>query len=755
MGKNMIFENRNATFKKVTKFGLASLTAGAISIYSLPAYAQVDEIVVSARKTTENLQDVPVSVSAFTGDFIQDSGAVELADVAALTPNFTIQEDGVSGSLFANIQIRGLTAVNTQLSSDQAVGILVNGAPVTRGTNILSNLFDVEQVEILKGPQGTLFGKNTTGGTVIIRTTTPKLGEFEGYVEAEFGNFDRTNFSGVANIPVGENFALRLGAASQKADGYAFGVMRDGILGGVFDDPTSEPTGNEFSDDDEIFYRASALYEPNDQLSIRLNADYHEVDENGAGTVVLNNGPLPIGPGVFLPIAVATLNDDFFAVSDQRPFDPRQEANETNLNATITYDFGGITFESVTSYRDQEAASDVPFAGFADVFFEQNSDIFAQEVRLSGNAFDDRLKWQGGVFYATEEGNDLRDVADNGQESFAENDTLAVFAQGTFAVTDRFNLTAGIRQTEEDRGLAQIGQNLEPLVPLQEADFSGTSWTVAADYKLTEDILTYASVSRGFRSGSIDGNLLDLIVTDNQPLEDLLIDPEFVTTYEIGYKADFFDNRVRWNTSGFFSDYTNIQLQGFDPDAVDAQGNAIIVIQNAGEAEIFGFESELTYVPSDNITIGGSVGYTDADLTEFDDVQPDGTIDDRSDDNLGGPEWTISAFGRYDHEFSEDLTAGIQLNYTYRSEEELEGEEDIAVLFEDPSQLFLEGYGLVHGQIDFDYEPAGVNVAFYGRNLLDNEHNTGGFALTAFSLDLAQRFRGSPREYGVRVRKSF
>ena len=334
----MIFNDSNAAFKKLTRFGLASLTVGAISIYSLPAYAQIEEIVVTARKTAENLQDVPVSVSAFTGDFIQDSGAVELADVAALTPNFTIQEDGVSGSLFANIQIRGLTAVNTQLSSDQAVGILVNGAPVTRGTNILSNLFDVEQVEVLKGPQGTLFGKNTTGGTVIIRTTTPKLGEFEGYVEADIGNFDRRNFAGVANIPVGENFALRLGAASQKADGFAFGVMRDGVGGDVFNDPTSEPTGNEFSDDDEIFYRASALYEPNDKLSIRLNADYHEVDENGTGVVVLNNGPLdlsllgvPIPPGVaFFPVAVQTANDDFFAVSDQRPFDPRQEANEYN-----------------------------------------------------------------------------------------------------------------------------------------------------------------------------------------------------------------------------------------------------------------------------------------------------------------------------------------------------------------------------------------------------------------------------------------
>ena len=198
--------------------------AGAVSLSSQVAYAQIDEIIVTARKVEESLQDVPVAVTAFTGEFFQDSGLVEISDIGRITPNFDIQENGVSGSAFANITVRGQTALNRELSSDQAVGITINGAPVTRGTNIFSNLFDVEQIEVLKGPQGTLFGKNTTGGAVIITTTAPKLNEFSGYVEADIGNFNRNDFEGVFNVG-GENWAVRFGAATQNRDGFNNGCL--------------------------------------------------------------------------------------------------------------------------------------------------------------------------------------------------------------------------------------------------------------------------------------------------------------------------------------------------------------------------------------------------------------------------------------------------------------------------------------------------------------------------------------------------
>ena len=717
-----------------------------MTVYAAPAYAQVDEIVITARKTQESLQDVPIAVTAFTGDFFQDSGLVEFADIGQLTPNFDVQQNGVSGQGFSNITIRGQSGLNRELTSDQAVGITINGAPVTRGTNLFSNLFDVEQIEVLKGPQGTLFGKNTTGGAVVVRTTTPKLNEFSGYVEADIGNFGRNDFEGVANVG-GETWAVRFGAATQNRDGFSFGVRRDGLA-----DTVGTRTGDEFGDDNEDFYKISALFEPNDQLSIQVNADYHEVHEAGQGTRVLNDGRI-FG---FLDIALQTpLELGPFAASQQQFATPSLDADETNINATVSYDFGNVTLESITSYRDQALIGINPFAPAAAIEIGQESDLFAQELRVSGNAFNDRLKWQAGGFYADEEGIDIDNVG-AARTTAAENETRAVFAQGTYAITDQLSFTGGLRYTEEDRALALIISDADPLVSQQEVSFNGTSWTAGLDYKLTDEALVYGTVSRGFRSGGIDDEAIALLVTlPGTTVDDITVDPEFVLNYEVGLKADFFNNRLRWNSAAFYSDYTDIQVQGFDPVLVDATGQAIITIANSAEAELYGFESELTYVPNDNLSLGGTIGYTKGDFLEFlDEDIGSGVVTDRSNEEIGGPEWQFSAYGRYEDDITENIRAGVQLNYTFRGEEELLG--GVAVdSFTDPGQAFLDNYGIFNGQIDFDIESIDTNVAFYGRNLLDNDHDTTGFALVAFGLGLAQRAPGAPRTYGVRVRKSF
>lgn len=736
-------------FSKPSRLALLIGTAGLLGSYSLPAYAQIDEIIVTARKTEENLQDVPVSVTAFTGEFFRDSGLVEFSDISRLTPNFDVREDGVQGSLFSSPTIRGQTALNPQLNADQAVGITVNGAPITRGVNLFSNLFDVEQVEVLKGPQGTLFGKNTTGGAVIVTTTAPKLGVFEAYAEVDIGNFDRNDFEGVFNVPVGDDFALRFGAATQNRDGFGFGVSRTGPA-----DLVGFETGNDFADDDEEFYRISALYEPSEDFSIRLNADYHEVDEQGSIQRVLNDD------GIGGVVALATLDDDFFAASDfpNLGVDPFVEAEEVNLNATIKYNFGNILFESITSYRDQEAASGTPFAAAATIVNGQESDIFAQEGRFSGRSLGDKLQWQAGVFYSTEEGTDVDDVAGSGQVTAAENNTIAIFGQGTYNITDRLSFTGGVRYTDETRRLAQIASNTEVTTPEFEAGFDAFSWTANLDYEIIDDVLAYASISRGFRSGAIDDENLNQVVTESTiNLEDIIIDPEFVLNYEIGFKADLFNNTLRWNTSGFFSDYSDIQVQVFDQSVVDENLVPISVLTNAGEATIFGLESEVTYAPNENFTLGGTIGLTFAEFDEFLDEVELGVFEDRSDEAIGGPEVQLSAFGRYEKDLTQDIRAGLQINYQFRGDEELLSGADLDV-FDDPSQGILDSYSLINSQLDFDIDGIGkgTNIAFYANNLLDNEFDQSGFATVILGfLDLAQRIPGSPRTYGVRVRQSF
>ena len=771
----MLLRHDVSKFSKKSRLLVGLLSATAVVSFGVPSYAQVDEIIVTARKTEESLQDVPIAVTAFTGDFLETSGLTEFTDIAKVTPNFDIREDGVSGSGFSTITIRGQTALNRELSSDQAVGITVNGAPITRGTNLFSNLFDIEQVEVLKGPQGTLFGKNTTGGAVVVTTTAPKLDTFEGYVEADIGNFDRNDFEGVVNVG-GEDWAIRLGAAIQNRDGLQFGVQRvfDPQVAGFPTTPTldgvTSETGQEFATDNEVFYRASVLYEPSDELSIRVNADYHETDEFIQGSRVLNIGALPIGGGLFFPIAVPT-DPEFgqFAASQQFGTPPTLFADETNINATVKYDFGVAQLESITSYRDQFLAISNPFATVA-VDIGQDSDIFAQELRLSGDALADRLNWQVGGFYSIEEGEDQDDVGGI-RLTASENETLAFFGQGTYDITDQLAFTGGLRWTDENRSVALVTESRPDgfiSVPDREVSFDAFSWTAGLDYKVTDDSLVYASISRGFRSGGIDDERLNL--TGPEPVvaadgtvttltaEDITVDPEFVINYEVGLKADFLNNTVRWNSAAFYSDYTDIQVQTFDPVLVDANNQAVITIANGAEAEVYGFETELNYIPNDNLSLGGTLGYTKADFQEFVFEDPaSGLTIDRSEDAIGGPEWQASAFARYEDDISDGIRAGAQLNYTFRGTERLADGNDIPTFVAAGvgDQIDLDSYGLFNGQVDFDFEKLGANVAFYGRNIFDNEIDTSGFAIIAFGQPLAQRNAGAPRTYGVRVRKSF
>ena len=771
----MLLRHDVSKFSKKSRLLVGLLSATAVISFGVPSYAQVDEIIVTARKTEESLQDVPIAVTAFTGDFLETSGLTEFTDIAKVTPNFDIREDGVSGSGFSTITIRGQTALNRELSSDQAVGITVNGAPITRGTNLFSNLFDIEQVEVLKGPQGTLFGKNTTGGAVVVTTTAPKLDTFEGYVEADIGNFDRNDFEGVVNVG-GEDWAIRLGAAIQNRDGLQFGVQRvfDPQVAGFPTTPTldgvTSETGQEFATDNEVFYRASVLYEPSDELSIRVNADYHETDEFIQGSRVLNIGALPLDGGLFFPIAVPT-DPAFgqFAASQQFGTPPTLFADETNINATVKYDFGVAQLESITSYRDQFLAISNPFATVA-VNIGQDSDIFAQELRLSGDALADRLNWQVGGFYSIEEGEDQDDVGGI-RLTASENETLAFFGQGTYDITDQLAFTGGLRWTDENRSVALVTESRPDgfiSVPDRDVSFDAFSWTAGLDYKVTDDSLVYASISRGFRSGGIDDERLNL--TGPEPVvaadgtvttltaEDITVDPEFVINYEVGLKADFLNNTVRWNSAAFYSDYTDIQVQTFDPVLVDANNQAVVTIANGAEAEVYGFETELNYIPNDNLSLGGTLGYTKADFQEFIFEDPaSGLTIDRSDDAIGGPEWQASAFGRYEDDIADGIRAGVQLNYFFRGSEDIADGNDIPTFIaagvED--QISLDSYGIFNGQIDFDFEDLGLNLAIYGQNLFDNEFDTTGFALIAFGQPLSQRNPGEQRTYGVRARKSF
>ena len=711
--------------------GISALALSAATTMLLPASAaqaqEADEsadgreIIVTARKTAENIQDVPVAVTAFTAEQFEEAGLKEFADIARLTPNFDVRPRAATGNLFANVTIRGQTSGFLTLNADQAVGVNINGAPITRGTSLFTNLFDIEQIEVLKGPQGTLFGKNTTGGVVNVTTKAPELGEWGGYAEFTYGSFDRRETELVVNAPLGETAALRVGGAVTKRDGFGEGGVGDTFL-----------TGRELANDDELFLRGSLLVEPSESVSIRLNADYHEVDES---TSIFRS--LRSALGGF--IALETTNPDFYVGNDFRDEAPFAVSDEFNINATINVDLGGVELTSITSYRDQTSDTLVQSAPSTAVSLAQSSDIFAQELRLSGSS--DRLDWQVGGFYAKEEGVDVDILVGFGLDSTteAENETISVFGQGTFALTDQFNVTGGIRYTDEQRRVAGLAAG--NLGQENEASFDGFSWLASLDYKPSEETLIYASVSRGFRSGAIDQ---DNIAT--------IVQPEFVTNYELGFKADLFEDTVRFNNAVFYSDYTDIQRTSFDPDSPVP----VTVLRNAAEATIWGFESELQVTPSDGLTFGGTVGYTNAEFDEFLDQDGAGNVIDRSEEPLGGPEWQFSLNARYDAYLSDTATLGFQVNYFHVGEEILTGPTVAAILA--PGEDRVPSYDLVNAQVDLDLTNvpglSGVNIALYATNLLDKEYFVSGLALDLFG-GVVNRIVGEPQQFGIRVKTDF
>jgi iron complex outermembrane receptor protein len=724
--------------KSATDLPLLTMTALATALITpSTAFAQTAEeeasenddrtIIVTARKIEEDIQDVPVSVTAFTAETFADAGLTEFSDIARLTPNLDVRPRAATGNLFATVTIRGQSSGFLTLNADQAVGININGAPITRGTSLFTNLFDIEQIEVLKGPQGTLFGKNTTGGVINVTTKAPQLGEFGGYAELTYGSFDRMESEIVLNAPLGDNAAIRLGAAATKRDGFG--------EGGAGESPFTGPanrTGRELANDDELFLRGSILIEPSDTLSIRLNADYHETDESSS---IFRNLRTVLGGF----IAVESPADDFYVGSDFRDEAPFAISDEFNINATINVDLGSAELTSITSYRDQAANTLVQSSPVTPVELGQESDIFAQELRLSGSS--ERLNWQVGGFYSTEEGFDVDRLSGFGLDSTteAENQTLSVFGQGTFSLTDQLSVTGGLRYTDEERRVAGLAPG--NMGQENEASFDGFSWLVGADYQPSDDILLYASISRGFRSGAIDQ---DNIAT--------IVQPEFVTNYEVGFKSDLFEDVVRFNTSAFYSDYTDIQRTSFDPDSPVP----VTVLRNAAEATIWGFESELQITPSDGFTFGGTLGYTNAEFDEFLDADGAGNVIDRSQEPIGGPEWQFSLNARYDAYLSDNATLGAQVNYFFIGDEQLGGPDIVALLGEE--QSLVPSYSLLNAQIDLDLTDvagvAGINVALYATNLLDKEYFTGGLALDLFG-GVSNRIAGEPQQFGIRVRTDF
>jgi len=752
------------------------------------AYAQVDEIVVTARKKTENIQDVPISITAFNGNLLDKHGVEDLADVAKFAPNVSF--DGAaatSGSSIAStVFIRGIGQTDFTLNSDPGVGIYIDGVYVARSVGGLLDLVDVESVEVLRGPQGTLFGKNTIGGAINVQSKKPGQ-DSEGYVQIEAGNFARANIKAGLNIPISETLAANVSAAFLNQDGYQERILQ----------PEEEALG----DINRFVGRGRLLWTPTDAFEADLNFDITRGREQSVPQTVvdfnLDTGApfLPAAAGL-IPGSTPQIRPEFadlgftgeqFANGDFIVDDPRRTfyggPSRSNFDIfgtalTLSYDLGNIQFKSITAYREvlSDFARDSLSSPFlaADTIDNYDQRQFSQEFQILGDYAGGRGDFVLGGFWLAEEGenDNLVDTSIGGLGSggAVDNDSYAVFAQTNFELTDSFGLTAGIRFTDETKrfdpgfrggeqlftvndngaaiGLPPAGTTI-PLIVSPESLGLGqfytnsddkVDFTVALNYDLNDDALLYGSISTGFKAGGFSQRIGP---GPGVPAPDFR--REDVVTYEAGVKSTVLDGTLRLNGAVFYTDYSDLQVtpifEGIGP-----------VTRNIGDAEIFGAELEWNYVPNDAFEWSGGIGFLEDQLKS---LTPEAAINVDLDGNqilnldtqlAKTPTWSINSAASYRVPVKEDADLVFRGNWSFTSE-----------LFNDVlNSEALRRPSLHLFGASIEYETGPWVAAVKANNLTDQEYIVTGNDETATAqFGYTQATFARPREWWVSLRREF
>lgn len=589
----------------------------------LPAYAAdgpIEEVIITARKKEENLQDVPISVTAFDADNLKAANVFSLDEISKLTPGLFFQFfDDTRPSTF----IRGLGSRQFDAGSEGSVGIFFDEVYLARFSGQMTGLFDLQRVEVLKGPQGTLYGRNTIGGTINIISSTP-TDSLNGYFETEYGNLDQLRFEGAIGGPIlGDRLTGRLAFLSHDRDGHIKNLT----------------TGTDLQGEDTSAVRGKLHFRASDTLELMLTAEYNQSDRPGTqGEPIV--GVFSAAPEITL-IKTPGRRDEFYNA------DSRFDREILTLIGRIEWDAGPIQVTGITGYRSSELREfrDLDSTRFDTIGQDtvEDSDAVSQELRFASKpggllTFNDRLDWLIGFYFYNEDTDRLdrfpfgpdsaiSSVAatfdaigvpapilpgvDTLDEDFIDNvdvTSYAIFGQATLRLTDRLNLTGGLRWTRDEKEAEIVGNTTRPGLPPIFGDFvveRNPDWEsldpkITLDYHITNDILAYFTFAQGFKSGGFQ------FAAFNPAAAGVVFDPEELTTYEWGLKTAFWDGRFRLNASGFLYDYEKQQLPRI---VLLPNGSFAQVIDNAAESEIKGVEFELSLAPADGFRIAAGYAY--------------------------------------------------------------------------------------------------------------------------------------------------
>jgi iron complex outermembrane receptor protein len=777
-------------------------SASAAAAQLAAAKGTIEELVVTARKTAENEQNVPIAISTVTAQALKDLSVRDVIDIQKVAPGLQIASVGQSGR--ARLTIRGQTETDDHLTADRSVGVYIDGVNYDHDYGLRSSLIDIAQVEVLKGPQGTLFGKNTTGGALNITTQHPTY-DLGGYIDALYGSYNNRQILGAANIPiVADKLSLRL--VGQVIDRDGFGHTADG-----------QPEG----DDHNVAGRIQLRADPVDNVHILLSGDASRMRNHADTIIVTDDSMLNAAVAPSANTATGALGDiakqlglnpalaadrltaynawlkyfnayqngsayhsGFASSPAGMPF--KDNLSQYGVSSNIAVDFAGITARSITSYRhlSRSIFQDFDVTPF-DIYFPRQDSVdqnFSQELQLSSTGHG-RLDWQAGLFYNKETGRDLgeTDTFDYVQpkrptvaEVIAKNSSRAAYAQAVYHLTDTWRVTAGARYTEDTRGVIAKNRTDESLAipPLPPGgvpqcnllapaaggpvfpncvysppskSFNHTTWLISTDWRPIEQMMVYGTISTGYRAGGFTqpgGGPYASVALLNANFTPFL--PETVMNYETGFKSDLWDRRLRVNGSIYYSDYKNVQktVREFDPI-----NNVIAnVIHNAGQATLYGGELEVTAAPTEHLIISAGTAYLHPKYNQFLTVDAAGNRVDMSGLPFSDPKWTYNLSAAYTVPLS-DGSIRLYANYAWID----------AVNFvpgtPDAASVTQSAYGLLDGRINWHIESQNIDVAIFGKNLTDKKYLNSAANAQAFGWNIGDP--GDPRTYGVQVRKTF
>lgn len=687
----------------------------------------LEEVTVVAQRRVENLQDVPIAVSAMSEAMIEKADIHDLTDIATRVPSLTFSPFSPGQNIVA---LRGVSSNDDGAGTDNSVAVFVDEVYLGRVSNINPEMFDIERVEVLRGPQGTLYGKNTTGGAINIISTRPNTDRLTAKARANFGNFDRTDFAGLVTGPLTDKLAGKASFSYRKRDGWVDNVVLN----------------KEQKDDDTQAYRGQLLYTA-DRTEVMLTGDYNRLDVEDMARI----------PQTQLVGALPPIVDGYRALCGNRgpdcstnPSDGFADREAWGVSMHVTHDFDIGELKSITAYRENEVnwvmdsvGAIVPLSDIID----DRTDQFSQELRWSGNT--DRTQYVFGFWYLNEE-TDRFEVFDinadrniSGSDRYRqinETNSFALFGQADVDLTDTLTLTVGGRYSYERKEI-ENDTNAGDFTPIAQT-FSNTrkeSWTsfipkISLAWQPWDATTIYATAAEGFKSGGFPA--APQRIEDTEPL-----DQEEATTFEIGFKSDLQDN-LRINAAIFHAEYDGLQIQSFGPiagcveDLTTPQIECFGAFQtfNAGDARAIGLEAEFTWLPVENLTLSGFISYMDTKFTDAF-IPASAFPNQTGQDLIRAPElkYNINA----DYVWSAPMGGEIAANMSYRFTDDQRGE--------------LEPYAI---QPSFDILDARLawispgdtyEVAFWGKNLLEEDYIThlytiGGEVIAVF---------GDPRMYGV------